>query len=184
MQLLKKRKKAPERRRELRDQMWPGAEKLVWTRHTDDGYSTVPRTVPLVMTLIDLLESKVDASRVYAELWSRVHDEGFIEMVDEAEHAYAAGYVTQRGQRSWRERMQVLQDLGFIQTKKKGGWRYGYVLLMHPHDVVETLRKTRTDVPEEWVNLYLQRLSQIGARSGKAAVAPVTPVKVAVKVKA
>jgi hypothetical protein len=151
--------------------MWPDADKIVWSRHTDDGYSTVPRTLPLIMTLIDLLETSVDASRVYTELWSRVHDEGFIEMVDEAEHAYASGYVTPRGQRSWRERIQVLEDLGFIKVKPKGGWRYGYVLLVHPHDVVETLMNTRgKDIPEAWRNLYLQRLSQIGARSGNAAV--------------
>src|SRR5438876_472406 len=41
----KVRKKAAERRRELREEMWPGADKIVWTRHTDDGYSTVPRTL-------------------------------------------------------------------------------------------------------------------------------------------
>lgn len=166
---LKVRKKAPERRRELRDGMWPEASKIVWTRHTDDGYSTVPRTLPLIMTLIDLLDGNVDASRVYAELWSRVHDEGFIEMVDDAEHAYASGYVTQRGERTWRERMKVLADLGFVKAKPKGNWQYGYVLLVHPHDVVETLMKTRNDIPEAWRTMYLQRISQIGARPGRAA---------------
>jgi len=47
-----KKKSAAQRRLALRDDMWPGADKLVWTRHTDDGYSTVPRTLPLIMTLI------------------------------------------------------------------------------------------------------------------------------------
>lgn len=164
----KVRKRAAERRLELRDSLWPGADKIVWSRHTDDGYTTVPRTLPLIMTLINLLEGSVDASRVYAELWSRVYDEGFIEMGDEAEHAYASGYVTPRAARTWGERVQVLADLGFIKVKPKGNWKYGYVLLVHPHDVVETLIKAGK-VPEAWRTLYLQRLTQIGARPGKAA---------------
>ena len=166
---VKVRKTIADRRRMLRDSLWPGATKIVWTRHTDDGYSTVPRTIPMIMTLINLLEKNVDASRVYGELWSRVSDEGFIEMVDEDEHAYACGYVTPRSARSWQERMDVLVDLGFIKAKPKAGWKYGYVLLVHPHDVVETLMKTRgKDIPEGWRSLYLQRLAQIGARPGKA----------------
>ena len=93
-------------------------------------------------------------------------------MVDEAEHAYGAGYITPRSQRSWRERMQVLDDLGFVKAKPKGGWKYGYVLRVHPHDVVEALRRTRKDIPEQWVTLYLHRVSQVGARSGRDATEP------------
>ena len=61
-------------------------------------------------------------------------------------------------------------DLGFIKVKPKGGWQYGYALLVHPHAVVETLMKTRKDIPEAWRTLYRHRLSQIGGRSGNAAV--------------
>ena len=142
----KVKKSAAQRRLELRDSIWPGADQLVWTRHKDDGYSTVPRTLPLIMTLMNLLEGAADASRVYGELWSRVSDEGFIELADDADHAYASGYVSPRGVRTWGERMQLLVKLGFIQVKPRGSRRYGYVLLIHPHDVVETLARTR-DIP-------------------------------------
>ena len=101
------------------------------------------------------------------ELWSRVSDEGFIELADEADHAYASGYVSPRGVRTWGERMQVLVDLGFIKVKPRGNWKYGYVLLLHPHDVVETLAKSK-EIPEAWRTQYLHRLQQIGARPGKA----------------
>lgn len=163
---LKVPKKAAERRRDLRDSLWPGAASIIWSRHTDDGYTTVPRTLPLIMTLINLLHKDVDASLVYMELWSRVSDEGFIEMTDESEHAYCAGYVTPRAARSFGERLRVLEKLGFIKVKPKGSWKYGYVLLVHPHDVVEVLVKNG-GVPEEWRTLYLQRLVQTGARAGK-----------------
>ena len=158
-------KKASERRREMRDNLWPGAEKTVWSRKTDDGYSTVPRTLPLIMTLINELSPKStgDASRAYFELWSRSYDEAYIEIVDEADHAYAAGFLRSRAVRSWRERMRVLVDLGFIKVKPKGGREFAYVLLVHPHDVVEKLR-SRPDFPVNWYNSFLERVTQVGAR--------------------
>lgn len=165
LRVAKPYKTAADRRRELRDSLWPGMGRRIWDRRKEDGYTTIPRTLPLIMTLINLLVKNVDAARVYLELWSRVSDEGFIEMVDEEEHAFAAGYITKRNQRTFDERMQVLVDLGFIEVKPKGRWKYGYALLLHPHDVVESLKETH-EVPDEWWTLYLHRLQQIGAERG------------------
>jgi len=79
----------PAQRRELkRNTLWADAEKNVWNRKTEKGYCTIPRTLPLIMTLIDYLSPKERgrASRVYHELWCRAYDEGFVELADEAEH--------------------------------------------------------------------------------------------------
>lgn len=175
---LKVRKKAEDKRRELRDQLWPGAANLIWNRTTDDGWCTVPRTLPLIMTLINEVapKAKGDPSRVYCELWSRVFDEGVIEMEDEADHAYAAGFVTTRGVRTWRERMDVLVDLGFIRVKPDGSRKYGYVLLVHPHDVVAALRKAKR-VPEEWHNTFVHMVGKTGARLGRVARGSVKRVR-------
>jgi len=108
-----------QRRQELRDELWPDASKIVWNRKAEKGFCTIPRTLPLIMTLINHLspKGKGDASRVYHELWCHAYDEGFVTLSDEGEHAYAAGYVTPgRGIRSWRERLEVLRDLGFIRV--------------------------------------------------------------------
>ena len=165
----KVRRKPEDKRRELRDRLWPGAEKVIWNRTTDDGWCTVPRTLPLIMTLINELapKAKGDPSRVYCELWSRVFDEGFIEMEDETDHAFAAGFVTSRGVRTWRERMAALKDLGFIRVKPDGSRQYGYVLLVHPHDVVASLRKAGK-VRDSWYYTFMDRIGKIGARPGKA----------------
>lgn len=174
---MKVRKNASEKRRELRDRLWPDAGKVIWSRQTDDGYFSVPRTLPLVMTLINEVapKPKGDPSRVYCELWSRVFDEGFIEMEDEADHAFAAGFTTARGIRTWRERMDALADLGFIRVKPDGSRKYGYVLIVHPHDVVESLRKAKK-VPEGWYNTYVDRAGKIGARIGRPRKTPVPAV--------
>src|SRR6266511_1186424 len=160
-------KKASERRREMREHLWPGAEKTIWSRKTDNGYATIPRTLPLIMTLINELSPKPsgDASRVYLDLWSRSYDEAYVEIVDEADHAYAAGFLRSRAVRSWRERMRVLADLGFIKLKGKRGREFAYVLLVHPHDVVEALR-VRPDFPADWYNSFIERENQVGARLG------------------
>jgi len=156
-----------EKRQKLRDSLWPDAKTLIWSRKTEDGYCSVPRTLPLVMTLINLLapKSKGDASRVYQELWCRVFDEGFVEIIDEEEHAFAAGYLTKgRSVRSWRERMDVLGDLGFIKARPKGSRKHGFILLVHPDIAVEELKRAKPhDVPDHWYDAYSKRMIDIGA---------------------
>lgn len=169
LKLVGKKKSSMERRRSLRDSLWRDAEKVIWSRKTDDGYCSVPRTLPLIMTLINQLspKGKGDASRVYQELWCHDFDLGFIEITDENAHAYASGYLTPtRAVRTWRERMGVLEDLGFIRTKPDGNRKYGYVLLLHPHDVVESLKKKRT-ISEAWYGAYVKRVEGTGARHGR-----------------
>ena len=74
--------KAATRRLQLRDTLWPGIEAQLWHRTTEDGWSTISRTLPLIMTLIDLLKPGKDASRVYLELWCRQFDDSFVQIDD------------------------------------------------------------------------------------------------------
>lgn len=170
LSLVKSRRgSAADKRQRTRDSLWPEAQKMVWSRKTDVGFCSLPRTLPLVMSLINLLspKGKGDASRVYQELWFHDFDLGFIDIGDERVHAFAAGYSTpNRGVRSWSERMAVLEDLGFIKTKPQGSQRIGYVLLVHPHDVVELLRQ-KGDVPDEWYGAFTKRVEETGARQGR-----------------
>lgn len=160
--------KPAQRRQQLRDTLWPKADDIAWSRHTEKGWCTIPRTLPLVMTLIDHLSPKERgrASRVYHELWCRAYDEGFVELADGAEHAYAAGYTSQtRGVRSWRERVDTLAQLGFVMVKSKPTKKYGYVLIVHPDRAVGMLRKQDPKrIPDGWYQEYEKRMIEIGAR--------------------
>ena len=144
-------KKAVQQRLNLREEIWPGAGSHLWHRSTEDGYSTIPRTLPLVMTLIDQLKDKgKDAARVYLDLWCRQLDDSLVVVSDEASMAYSSGYVVpSRNLRSWRERIDLLRDLGFISVRPRGSRNYGYILLHHPHRVVQHLR-AKGLVPENW----------------------------------
>lgn len=152
------------RRQDLRDSLWPGEADKLWHRTTEDGFSTVPRTLPLVMTLIDELKDKGrDISRVYFDLWCRQMDDSFVEVNDEESFAYSSGFTTSgRNVRSWRERIEVLRELGFINVQPNGSRKYGYILLNHPHRVVLSLR-AQDKIGAPWWGAFSKRATEIGA---------------------
>lgn len=153
------------RRRKHRDRLWRNADDVVWDRRTEKGFTTVPRTLPLICTLIKYLTNNGDASRAYLDLWGRVYDEGIVEIVDEAECALSSGYGPgTRNVRTWQERMSELRDLGFIAVRPKPTRTFGYILLVHPHMAVARLLDTAANrVPDWWKELYVARLREIGA---------------------
>jgi hypothetical protein len=157
-------KKAVQHRLNLREQLWPNESKNLWHRSTEDGFSTIPRTLPLVMTLIDQLKSKgKDAARVYLDLWCRQMDDSLVVVSDEASMAYSSGYASStRNVRSWRERIDLLRELGFVSVRPRGSRAYGYILLFHPHRVVQDLRGKGL-VPDNWWWEFTNRAGEIGA---------------------
>lgn len=158
------RKTAAQRRIALRDELWPHSLEEVWERHTSDGWTTFPRLISLVTVLIRELSNSGDPSSAYIELWSRVYDEGLVQIKNELEHAYAAGYSGNRATRTWRERLDVLEDLGFIKIKPNGAQKYGYVLIVNPLLVASRLKKQlSTRVPDEWWLAFRSRGDEIGA---------------------
>jgi len=145
--------KGAEYRETLRQSLFPGEE--AWIGATEKGWFRAPRTLPLVLGLIDSKDQsgKARISNVYLELWARNMGEGLIEMKDPDTHAYHAGYWGSRGVRTWQERMRILEDLGFIKIKPAGNRQYGYVLLVHPAKVIEKLQ-AQGKLPPNWIDEY------------------------------
>ncbi|HEV2351548.1 MAG TPA: hypothetical protein VG028_17085 [Terriglobia bacterium] len=148
--------KAHQKRVKLRKQFWPGAD--AWTGSDERGWFFAPRTLPLVLGLIASkdLSGRCDPTRVYLELWSRHFSGGIIEMKHEGDHAYAAGYVGNRGVRTWQERMKILEKNGFIKVQQIGNQQYAYVLLVHPTTAINQLRNAGK-VPDIWWQTYCAR---------------------------
>jgi hypothetical protein len=158
--------KAAARRLQLRESLWPGIETQLWHRTKEDGWSTIPRTLPLIMTLIDLLKPGRDASRVYLELWCRQFDDSFVQIDDDEALAYSCGYLTPtRNVRSLRERLDLLEVLGFIETKPSGSRKYGYVLLLHPHKIAKRIRERHSnpEIRDKWWGAWTKRALEVGA---------------------
>jgi hypothetical protein len=95
-------------------------------------------------------------------LWCRAFDDYVVEVRDEYEAAHSSGYEGQRAIRTWRERLDVLQRLGFVLTKKTPYGAYRYVLILDPHQVIDDLILKGKLSEEDRLALKAQLLS-IGA---------------------
>ena len=165
MAISAKRQALEDKRKALRDQLFSNCDSKLWNRKVvTGGFTTIPRTLGLMMTLIEKMFDRKkghDTSRTYFELWCRAFDDYFIEVADVDAFAFAAGFVTTRSVRSWEERVRTLADLGFIETAPNGSKKQGYILLLDPHKVVKVLNQNGK-VPAAWWGAYTKRASEIG----------------------
>lgn len=153
------------KRRALRDQLFPNCESELWNRKTVNGFTTIPRTLGLIMTLLEQMFDRKkghDVSRTYFELWCRAFDDYLVEVNDVEAFAFSAGFVSKsRNVRSWEERVKVLAELGFIRVAPSGTRKQAYVLLVDPHRVVKSLRDAGK-IPQDWWGAYTKRASETG----------------------
>ncbi|SRR5260370_3004631 len=147
-----------DRRSELKEYYWP--KKAAWNG-TGSGWFKGPRTLPLILALLSdkKLTGGRDVSRVYLELMARHMDGGIVETGNEGDHAFGAGYTGTRAVRTWSERMQLLERLGFIRSKQVGNQRYRLVLLVDPLVAIANLRK-QGQVADSWLEAYRLRLME------------------------
>jgi len=169
------------RREQIKGNFFPNDD--LWTGHKETGWFASPRTLPLILSLIDSkpISGTKSASLVYIELLSRHRSDGVIEMAPEAEHAFASGYEGSRAVRSWQERMKTLEKNGFIKTAKVGNERYKYIALIHPTAAVQKLYDDGK-ISNSWWSAYFARrldtkeLSQDERMQKQANAAKVVPI--------
>jgi len=137
----------------LRGELWPDVkESELWNRANFTGFTTIPRTISLILRIIDELDRK-NAARVYLDLWCRSFDDYVIEVRDEYEMAFASGYHGQRAVRTWRERLAVIENFGFVKTHRASHGAFRLVLLLDPHKVIERLHEEQKIEEEDWIAL-------------------------------
>ena len=137
----KKNSKGQEKAKALRDNCWPGLDDaLLWNRKLVKGFTTIPRTMPLVMNIIDALTKNKPAGLVYFVLWCRTFDESLLVIDNPMTLAFEAGFSGERALNTWKDRMRSLVDLGFIAAKEGPTGPHHYVLLYNPHKVVWNLK--------------------------------------------
>ena len=166
-----RRNKAKESNLKMRQHLWPAHdESTLWLREdkTRKGYTTMPRTMPLFINLINDISKQVTdgksvpAGKSYLVLWCRVFDEGFLKIDNEAAAALEAGYAGERNVSTWREHLGVLKSLGFIDCKDGPSGPFQYILLLNPYQVVKTLR-AKGWVQDSAYTALFQRSVDIGA---------------------
>jgi hypothetical protein len=148
---------------ELRSTLWPDLKPdQLWDRKKESGFITIPRTLTLLMNMMDQISKAKPLSRTYLTLWCRTFDEMVINIKNESEFAFESGFSGQRAVITWRERMKRLNDYVFIKAKEGAYGKYSYVLLMDPHKIIEKIKKQNKGISELTFNSYIERCLNIG----------------------
>lgn len=153
-----------QKRIELRSRLFPEVTMAdLWHRKYRTGFTTIPRGLPLIMTLMDKLSKGKPVSSTYFELWCRIFDESFI-VLKPREMAVHSGFSGQRAEKTWSERMNILRHLGFIATKPGPEGDLSYAVVFNPYIVLKKIfEKPHSVLDEADKNTLLQRMSEIGA---------------------
>jgi hypothetical protein len=152
------------RKVELREKFWPGVKDAhLWDRHNRDGYATVPRAMPLMLSIMNALAEKGQpVGPTYLELWCRLGDEGYLNLNRPQEMAYASGFAGQRALYTWRDRLAKLRELGFIDFKSGPSGEFSYGLFWNPYHVIRRHYEAGRVDDAPWQAL-LFRAHEIGA---------------------
>jgi hypothetical protein len=99
--------------------LWPEIEDdQLWLRTKSVGFTTIPRTLPIVNRILDTYAGKgFPVSATYLALWCQVFDEGFVEIRNSRELAYESGFGGPRAEATWKSRMKKLEELKVILAK-------------------------------------------------------------------
>ncbi|MCU1314909.1 MAG: hypothetical protein JWN63_231 [Candidatus Acidoferrum typicum] len=156
-----KRKTMSERSAQMRQEFWPHIpEDALWHRKRNDGYSTIPRTLAIVMSIIDSLSKNKPAGQTYFVLWCRAWDESMLTVDNPAVFAAETGFTGERALSTWKERMKTLAQLGFIDAKAGASGDYHYVLILNPHLII---RMRKEDIQQSLYMRLYERGQEIGA---------------------
>ena len=126
---------------ELRDKLWPGVSfnAELWQRQSHDGFTTVPRLMPLIIGIIDDLSKGAPAGMTYFELWCRSYDEMYVSLSKSKELAFHSGFTGQRAERTWAEKIRKLDELGFISVKAGQAGPISHALILNPYLVIRRM---------------------------------------------
>lgn len=157
-----KRLKMSERAQQQLELHFPGWNPMwLWQRKLNDGYTTVPRTLPYVMQAIDDQSKGQPAGHALFCLWARSPDHPLVIIENPATFAAEAGFKGERAVDTWRRRMKRLAELKLIAAKKGPAGDFSYVLLQNPNVAMEWMRQSGL-VQDDLYGRFLTRVTDVG----------------------
>lgn len=162
----KPRKSIAQRQLDLRARLWPTfTDGHIWRRKHHDGFTTIPRTLPLILDILNDMAGGQPVGTTYLDLWCRAYDECFVTLSKPREMAFHAGFSGQRGERTWRGRMRILEGLKFIDIKEGASGPMSYALIFNPYLVIRRHHEQKhPGVREDKYNALVDRAIEIGAK--------------------
>ena len=99
-------------------------------------------------------------------------DENFVTLSKPREIAFHSGFHGQRAERTWRARLNILADLGFIGLQEGPSGPASYALIYNPYKVIQEHHARRTSgLRTDKYHALLDRALEIGDES----LSPPTP---------
>lgn len=149
----------------LRDQLWPEQQYFLWNRRENKGFATIPKTLPLVLSIMDDMTKGAPISSTYLALWCATWDNSYVPITKPTEMSIIAGFGGQRGEHTWAGRMKKLQELHFISIKPGKSGPMSHVVIWNPHTIIRyhhDVAKTPGLTEASFTGL-LERAMEIGA---------------------
>ena len=162
-QATNKRMKMAERAQKQMEIHFPDVPNAwLWNRKSNDGYTTIPRTLPIAMQAIDVQSKGQPAGHTLFCLWARSPDHPLISIENPSTFASEAGFIGERAVDTWRRRMKKLRELNFITNKTGASGEFHYVLLMNPNSAMELMY--RLDLMQGGLySRFIDRAIEVGA---------------------
>jgi len=159
-----------------REALWPKSELRLWHRKINAGFTTIPKTMPLVLQVMDEMSKGKPLSSTYLGLWCATWDNSFVNISKPQEMAHSAGFSGQRAEYTWSARMKLLHELGFIDIKPGKSGPISHVIIWNPHLVIrDHYEKGTPGLVEATYNMLLDRALEIGAKDMTQMPAELTP---------
>lgn len=134
--------------------------------------------MPLVLHAIRALSKGSSAAETYLALWCNCISESIVEMTHRHNLISAAGYSGHTSERTWRERMKKLAELGFIKIASGKHGDISSVLILNPHIVLKRHKEAKTaGFNEQIYNCILELIAEYGMRDFDDESPPMVPVK-------
>ena len=147
-----------------REALWPGSEPWLWHRKSNKGFATIPKTMPLMLQIMDDLSNGKPLSSTYLGLWCETWDNSMANVSKHQELAHSAGFSGQRAVYTWSARMQLLHSLHFIDIKAGKSGPISQVLIWNPHKIIRWHKGAETPgLVEAHYNALIERATEIGA---------------------
>lgn len=161
----KTKSKIAEQKLQLRSKLWPAIQDSdLWLRKEKTGFTTIPRTLPLMAVIMDSLSVNKPVSSTYFDLWCRAYDECFVTLNRQTEMAFHSGFTGQRAVQTWSERIRKLNSLGFINVIEGPSGPLSYAIILNPYKVVKKLIAADPDaIRKDLLNALHERSIEIGA---------------------
>jgi hypothetical protein len=162
-----RRSKSSDKELTLRNKLWPKLDEGTLFVHYDQrgGYTDIPRTMPFIMQILDDLSNGKPVSAAYLDIWCRdFHHHSFAILNNPHVSASVSGFRGERGQTAWKERLNILKKLGFIDTQPGPGAEHRYILIYNPHLIIRKIfqRRKLTERESAAYNALCERALEVG----------------------